>query len=110
MQVFKTGVSQISREVLNVKFYKAVFNQVSPKVKAITVANHISHKQCNEPIRTQNIYMFPVPVLSANHSLSAYEVKNNCHPVERLFRVKNGVYLFVISFVLEIFIFFVLCK
>jgi len=39
------------------------------------------------------------------HSLSAYEVKNNCCLFERLFKgKKNGVFLFGISFfVLQIF-------
>ena len=38
--------------------------------------------------------------------LCAYEVKNNCCLFERLFKVKNGVFLFGISFfIMEIFAF-----
>ena len=31
------------------------------KTKVITLTNHNSHKQCNEPIRTRSKYMSPVP-------------------------------------------------
>ena len=48
-----------------------------------------------------------IPCQWPNESESAYEVKNNCCLIERLFKVKkNGVFLFGISFfIFEIFTF-----
>ena len=68
---FRTWFSQISGEVINVVKVEAIFSQVSSKTWAITLANHKSHGQCNEPIMTQSKYMFPVPKSWSRRSLQA---------------------------------------
>ena len=57
-------------------------------------------------VREQESYKQALPA-TINLIQTLYEVKNNCCPFERIFRVKkNGVFLFGISFlVLEIFTF-----
>ena len=68
---FRTWFSQISGEVINVVKVEAIFSQVSSKTWAITLANHKSHGQCNEPIMTQSKYMFPVAKSWSRRSLQA---------------------------------------